>query len=55
METSIPVKQGKEAVDNMMVPVSNNEGSLHPFIDTEKLHSQTQWKIKTFATPEKIQ
>lgn len=41
MESSIPVKQGKEAVDNMMVTMSNNEGRLHPFIYAEKQQGQT--------------
>lgn len=35
------VKLGKEALDNIVVPMSNNEGGLHPFIDTEILQGQT--------------
>lgn len=41
MENSISVKQGKEAVDNIVVPMPHNEGGLHPFIYTEKLQGQT--------------
>lgn len=30
------VKLGKEALDDIVVPMSNNEGGLHPFIDTHR-------------------
>ena len=30
------VKLGKEALDNIVMPMSNNEGGLHPSIDTHR-------------------
>lgn len=35
------VKVGKEALDNIVVSMSNNEGGLYPFIDTNILQGQT--------------
>ena len=37
----ISIKLGKEALDNIVVSMSNNEGGLHPFIATHKDTSGT--------------